>query len=58
MDCVPAVEDLAGVLARVVVGHIQELQQAVASVHQRGRGVERVMGPEDGRLEKETRGYE
>ncbi len=37
---------------------IQELEQAVASVHQRGRGVERVMGPEDGRLEKETTGYE
>ncbi len=37
---------------------IQELQQALASVHQRGRGVERVMGPEDGRLEKETTGYE
>jgi hypothetical protein len=36
------------------VRDIQELQQAVASVHQRGRGVERVMGPEDGRLERNT----
>jgi hypothetical protein len=37
------------------VGHIHKLQQAVASVHQRGGGVERVMGPEDGRLERDRR---